>query len=141
MRRLCANCNTKLGGSQRKFCSLKCQKDYEYSAYVSAWKDGKHDGSVGVRARGLSGYIKRYIRLKHDNMCARCGWKEINPVTGNVPLEIDHVDGDSENNVESNLILLCPNCHSLTKNFKNLNKGKGRIWRTRKYLRNTELSR
>ncbi len=57
-----------------------------------------------------------------------------NPVTGKVPLEIDHIDGDSENNKEENLRLICPNCHSLTPSFRNLNKGKGRAWRI-KYLK------
>lgn len=31
------------------------------------------------------------------------------------PLEIEHIDGNALNNKEDNLILLCPNCHSLTK--------------------------
>lgn len=58
-----------------------------------------------------------------------CGWNKINPVTKVVPLEIDHIDGNSENNKEENLRLICPNCHSLTSSFRNLNKGKGRGWR------------
>lgn len=41
-----------------------------------------------------------------------------------IPLELDHVDGDNENNNLENLRLLCPNCHALTdtycgKNVKN----------------------
>jgi 5-methylcytosine-specific restriction endonuclease McrA len=31
-----------------------------------------------------------------------------------------------------NLELLCPNCHSLTKNYKGSNKGQGRQWRREK---------
>lgn len=57
-------------------------------------------------------------------------------MTGNVPLEIDHVDGDASNNLESNIRLLCPNCHALTSNFKNLNRGRGRKWRREKYIKN-----
>ena len=57
-------------------------------------------------------------------------------MTGHVPLEIDHIDGDAENNIETNLRVLCPNCHSLTPHFRNLNKGKGRKWRMKKYIKN-----
>jgi len=64
-----------------------------------------------------------------------CGWSKKNRFSNRIALEIDHVDGNSENNIESNLRLLCPNCHSLTPYFKNLNKGNGREWRLRK-LRN-----
>ena len=65
--------------------------------------------------------------------CARCGWSEVNPVIGRSPLEIDHIDGNAYNNVENNLILLCPNCHALTPTYKNLNKGRGRLGRQQKY--------
>lgn len=30
------------------------------------------------------------------------------------------------NNKEENLLLLCPNCHSLTSTYKGANKGNGR---------------
>lgn len=43
-----------------------------------------------------------------------------------IPLEIDHIDGNSENNSEENLRLICPNCHSLTATYKGANRGKGR---------------
>lgn len=42
--------------------------------------------------------------------CCDCGiekWKD-----KKLLLEIHHIDGDWSNNVESNLIFLCPNCHS-----------------------------
>ena len=49
-----------------------------------------------------------------------------NPVTNNVPIQLDHIDGNSDNNSLDNLKLLCPNCHSLTPTFGALNKGNGR---------------
>ncbi len=73
---------------------------------------------------------------KFGNRCLACGWSSAHPVTGVVPLEIDHIDGNAENNSESNLRLLCPNCHALTPFYKNLNKGNGRKWRTDKYIKN-----
>jgi Zn finger protein HypA/HybF involved in hydrogenase expression len=65
--------------------------------------------------------------------CSMCGWNKKHSITGHVPLEIDHIDGNSQNNIESNLRILCPNCHSLTPYFRNLNKGNGRKWRIEKY--------
>lgn len=59
---------------------------------------------------------------KHDYKCEKCGWGEINPFTNKTPLQIHHIDGNSLNNKEENLQLLCPNCHSLTENFGSRNK-------------------
>ena len=59
---------------------------------------------------------------KYDFKCQRCGWGEVNPYTNRVPLQVHHIDGNSMNNKEENLVLLCPNCHSLTENFGSRNK-------------------
>ena len=40
--------------------------------------------------------------------------------------DIDHIDGNSENNSENNLRLICPNCHSLTATYRGANRGHGR---------------
>ena len=39
-----------------------------------------------------------------------------------IPLELDHVDGNQENNAVEKLRLLCPHCHSLTPTFRGRNK-------------------
>ncbi len=91
---------------------------------------------MGITVRGISRHLKRFLVEKFGNKCVVCGWSKRHPVTHNVPLEIDHIDGNSENNLEKNLQLLCPNCHALTPFFKNLNKGKGRKWRMNKYIKN-----
>jgi 5-methylcytosine-specific restriction endonuclease McrA len=94
------------------------------------------DGNVGVTARNISKHLKKYLGEKFGNRCFECGWSERHPVTGVIPLEIDHIDGNAENNSEPNLRLLCPNCHALTPFYKNLNRGKGRRWRMDKYIKN-----
>jgi 5-methylcytosine-specific restriction endonuclease McrA len=104
------------------YCSNKCQLQSQHEAYIERWKAGLETGVVGAAA--ISKYIRRYFIDKYGEQCQRCGWQERNPVTGKVPLTIDHVDGDCLNNAESNLRLLCPNCHSLTANYGNLNRGK-----------------
>ena len=57
-----------------------------------------------------------------------------NPITGKVPLTINHIDGNPRNNNPDNLEVLCPNCHALTPNYGALNKGNSnRIDRRHKY--------
>ena len=36
--------------------------------------------------------------------------------------DIHHIDGNCLNNDESNLQVLCPNCHAMTENFGSRNK-------------------
>ena len=100
----------------RKYCCYECyRKDYFYS-FIEKWKKGEADGSAP--SGGISDTIRKYILDKYHNQCALCGWKKINPYTNMIPLEIHHIDGNSDNNNEDNLILLCPCCHSLTKNYR-----------------------
>jgi len=122
---------------QVKFCSNKCQADCQYRKWVDRWRGGKVSGSIGITTKNISGHLKRYLTEKFGKKCSICLWEKKHPVTGVVPLEIDHIDGNAENNHEVNLQLLCPNCHALTPFYKNLNKGKGRKWRMKKYIKNS----
>ena len=99
--------------------------EYYYNKYIKKWKNEEISGTTGNSWIDISNYIKRYLFEKYDNKCAKCGWSKINPYTGTLPLEIEHIDGDATNNKENNLILLCPNCHSLTKTYRGANKGRG----------------
>jgi hypothetical protein len=136
-KRYCTGCDILLTKDHKiKFCSNQCQMDYQYRVWVDLWKKGKKDGGIGITARNISGHLRRYLADKFGNKCLMCGWSKKHPITGVVPLELDHIDGNSENNLEENLRLLCPNCHALTPFYKNLNRGKGRKWRTDKYIKN-----
>ena len=133
---VCKNCNTRLIIRwQFTYCSNRCQFDYQHKKYINEWKSGNKSGNVGISSRIISAHLKKYFLEKCGNKCSQCGWNKRHPKSGNVPLEIDHIDGNSENNLERNLRLLCPNCHALTPNFKNFNKGKGRKWRMDKYIK------
>lgn len=132
----CLACKTKPVKKINRYCSNKCQGDYEYRDYIIRWKKGEISGSRGINTKNISAHLVRYIFEKYDS-CSICGWRKLNPITGRAPLEIDHIDGNAENNNEDNLRLICPNCHSLTPNFRNLNKGKGRSWRRLKYTKTT----
>ena len=54
--------------------------------------------------------------------CEECGWAE-KSTDGRLPLELDHINGDSCDNRLENLRILCPNCHSL----KPTHRGRNRI--------------
>lgn len=82
----------------------------------------------------MSSTIRNYLLDKAEHQCEKCGWHEINPVTGLTPLEIHHIDGNYLNSSIDNLQVLCPNCHSLTPNFRSLNENSNRIrTQSRKY--------
>lgn len=66
------------------------------------------------------GLMRLYLLRKSDNMCSRCGFNERRSC-GSVILEIDHIDGNHQNNDFSNLQVLCPNCHALTPKYRNWN--------------------
>ncbi len=116
----CICCGNKLKRNARFFCGLKCMRDYEYLIFINRWQLGLESGTIG-KCR-LSNRIKRFLKEKWKNSCQKCGWSIIHPTTGTVPLEVHHVDGNYLNNKEDNLELLCPNCHTLTPNFRSLNK-------------------
>lgn len=119
----CINCNREIN-KRSKYCSNKCQKEYQYKKYIDKWKNNRINGMRGEYQ--ISSYIKTYLFNKYNNKCARCGWGKINKYTNRIPLEIEHIDGNYKNNNEENLILLCPNCHSLTSTYKGANLNKGR---------------
>ena len=120
----CLNCGKALEGSH-KYCSNKCQMDYEYKQWVTKYKE---DNSIAKSTKWgqIPKVLKRYIFEKFENKCCKCGWHEVNPYTNTIPLEIDHIDGNAENNSEDNLQLICPNCHSLTSTYRGANRGHGR---------------
>lgn len=129
--KICEYCKkTLLSRKQVKFCSNKCQMDNRYEKYIISWKNEISTNNSKI-TKNLSRHLRRYLLNKYNNKCSKCGWNKKHPITGNVPLEVDHIDGNSSNNIEKNLQLICPNCHSLTSHFRNLNKGNGRKWRSK----------
>lgn len=120
----CYNCEKETKYPGYKYCSNKCQQDYQYRRCIQEWLAGSVTGLQGHEV--VSRHVKRYLREKFNNRCCLCGWARINVITGIVPLVADHIDGNWRNNTESNLRLICPNCDSLTATYAGLNRGNGR---------------
>jgi hypothetical protein len=122
-RPLCkSGCGKPVNRSSYTYCSVKCQWVVKHRQLLAKFLSGEYPP---IPSTGPS-FLRRHLLKKNGERCSRCGWSERNPVTGRVPLDLEHIDGDWRNNTPANLVLLCPNCHSLTPTFKALNKGRGR---------------
>jgi hypothetical protein len=119
----CLSCGAALDKRVKRYCNFDCQHAHQRNRYVEAWLDGRVSGVDSWAI--LSGHVRRYLIDKFA-ACATCGWAERNPITGKIPLHIDHIDGDWRNNRPDNLRVLCPNHHALTSSYGALNRGKGR---------------
>lgn len=88
-----------------RFCSRKCKDEAQKVSYglKEMWPDhfGMADGKRDYRERAIE---------KYGRKCELCEWDKT--------IEVHHIDGNRENNDLKNLIVLCPNCHSLTKSYK-----------------------
>lgn len=93
----------------------------------SGWRPGQclplEDFLVKGRRCASSALKERLIRegIKEHRCenCRRETWED-HPI----PLELDHINGDSDDNRLRNLRILCPNCHALTDNYRGRNIGK-----------------
>lgn len=104
-----------------KYCNNQCQKDYEYTEAIRNW---------GVKSPGKN-RIKRYLAETFGNKCSVCNIDSWNGAA--IVLELEHRDGNSENDSKENVCLMCPNCHSQTPTYKAKNKGNGRHIRRQRY--------
>jgi len=106
-----------------KYCAVRCQKEYEYKTAIASWLAGTGDAPGGS--------IRRYLKTTFGYKCSSCSVDSWNgkPLT----LQLEHIDGHSENNTPNNLCLLCPNCHSQTSTYGAKNKGNGRHSRRIRY--------
>ena len=76
---------------------------------------GRFENTYRLKNRLLRDEVK-------EERCENCHLTEWLGET--MPLELHHIDGDHKNNVLDNLTLLCPNCHTLTDNYRGKNKTK-----------------
>ncbi len=110
--------------STGKFCSVNCSAAHRKQTNLEKWLSGCSSG-IQTLSRRLSYSVRNYLLEQIGYKCSQCGWNQINSVTQRCPLEIDHIDGNSENCSLKNLRVLCPNCHALTPTYRALNGGNG----------------
>ena len=104
-------------GSECKICT-KCRPD----------KLKRFETLLGDPSR------RRRLLKERGNKCEVCGFEKWQ--NKDIPLVLDHRDGDHLNNTKLNLRLICPNCDALTDTYKGRNKGKGRYSRRLRYQQN-----
>lgn len=95
-------------GRRARYCQA-CIDSGAYHARIQRSTDAKT--GVGLRA---------YLLRTRKHVCNCCGLREW--LGELIPLQVDHVDGNFDNNDEENLRLLCANCHALTPTYGALNK-------------------
>ena len=81
---------------------------------VSLYYKKKRDNTPFEKLSKLN--RKRILLEEQDGKCVRCGlsmWLD-----KLIKFELHHIDGNKHNNKKDNSMLLCPNCHSFTKNWR-----------------------
>ncbi len=117
MKANCMYCNVEFkyspSQSTGKYCSNKCQGKYKtYKETFPRVERGEVTQTSTLRS---------YLKEVKGYTCVECGIGEMynsKPIT----LQVDHIDGNSDNNFPENLRLLCPNCHSQTDTWVTRNK-------------------
>jgi hypothetical protein len=120
----CIACNEIIKTKHNKYCSIKCQQNLIFKQKLENWLSGN---LINVTNR----WLRRALIFVIGNKCSVCNitnWQN-KPIV----FEVEHIDGNSENNSKENVCLICPNCHSQTPTYKGANKGNGRHLRRQRY--------
>lgn len=95
----------------------KEQRDEILLKVRNTWKNKLLDADYGTLTFER---LRKRVLLEQNFTCNHCKLSEWMGVE--IPLEIDHKDGDHSNNARENLEAICPNCHALTPNWRGRNK-------------------
>lgn len=112
----CKQCQIEIHGRQI-YCSKACHKVFLQEKRIN-------DGTANF------GTVRKYL-LRLERKCNICNLYEWNSKP--IPLELDHIDGNYQNNALTNVRLICRNCHAQTSNFGIKNIGHGRFQRVKRY--------
>ena len=125
---ICKNCSIEFKSSRNalgKFCSNRCSAEYRKKESEKRFDNNNNFSGIHVKV------IRRYLINVQKGKCSICD----NSVWNNkeIPLILDHIDGNSDNWSRENLRMICPNCDAQTPTFKSKNRGNGRFFRRLRY--------
>jgi 5-methylcytosine-specific restriction endonuclease McrA len=100
--------------------------DEKYQAKIEKYKKTRKErqNSIPFDKLGVPGKRNRVFE-EQNYACNNCGLS--NWMNQPITLELEHKDGDRENNTRENLEGLCPNCHSLTETWRGRKIRKNKI--------------
>jgi hypothetical protein len=123
----CLQCGKELVGRNKRsniFCDKKCERLYKKLLKSKEKMISFNNGELSdERARN-------FFRKITDKICSICGLSEWNGLP--IPLVVDHIDGNCDNNFPSNFRFVCCNCDAQLDTYKSKNKGNGRAYRRKK---------
>jgi len=113
----CLHCNKEKRWSNQstnKYCDYTCQWEYRYrTVTVPKIQSGKFSLRSGRDS------VVRFLTERDGYKCATIGCNIDTWFGEKISLDIDHIDGNNENNYPSNWRFLCPNCHRMTPTWGN----------------------
>jgi len=111
-----------------KYCCRRCQWDHEWE---QTRRKIKLQGNVKLNLISNRKPAKRYLKEERGIQCEVCGLRKWQGQE--VPLVLDHIDGNSDNWDLTNLRLICGNCDMQTPFYCGKNYGNGRHYRRQRY--------
>ena len=107
--------------------------------YIRKWGTRPHITKLdSQKTRPLKQYLSNEVPMQSDKLkirlikeglleekCYTCGRDVWNDEV--IPLQLNHINGKSDDNSLSNLELLCPNCHAQTEDYRLKNEFDGEV--------------
>lgn len=105
-------------GSRKQWNKGLSKSDWRVEKYSKSLKERRYSFEfIAENFDSVALVSKRKLIFHEQNGC--CNRCKISSWLGEkLTLELEHKDGNNENNSRSNLEMLCPNCHSLTPTWR-----------------------
>lgn len=99
---------------------------------IELWISGNISVTWAGPHKETKSFVKDYLKTVRGDRCENCSFDKKSP-SGNSIIQLEHIDGNYQNNTIENLQLLCPNCHAMTETYGRKNKNGGRKYRKKYY--------